>query len=132
MQQANCLRFCIGHKTIIPWGKVKKKIRFRCALQVHRISNQWWTWRVKTVGKIPENIGSVFHIFRSFLYYSVNTVIGMKMGYGVMGIGRNTVGLSYSPILDWTKNFGNFSDFLHCSSGLLHCSSRLGLLSFLF
>jgi hypothetical protein len=34
--------------------------------------------RVKTVGKILRNSGSVFHIFRSFSYYSINTVIGMK------------------------------------------------------
>jgi hypothetical protein len=40
------------------------------------------------------------------------------MGYGVAGIGRDTVGLSYCPFLDWMGKFSNFSDFPHCSSGL--------------
>jgi hypothetical protein len=65
---------------------------------------------VKTFGKIPRNTSSIFHIFRSFLYYSVNTVIGMKMEYGVAGNGRNTVGLPYRLFLDWVGKFGNFSD----------------------
>jgi hypothetical protein len=30
------------------------------------------------------------------------------MRYGVVGIGRNTVELSYHSFLDWTKKFGNF------------------------
>jgi hypothetical protein len=73
---------------------------------------------VKTVGKILGNTGSVFHIFRSFSYYSVNTVIGTKTEYDVAEIGRNTVGLPYRPFSDWTGKFGNFLDFPHCSSGL--------------
>jgi hypothetical protein len=56
-----------------------------------------------------------FHIFRSFSYYSVNTVIGTKMGYGVVGIGRNTVGLSYHPFLDWPGKSGNFLDLFRIS-----------------
>jgi hypothetical protein len=70
---------------------------------------------VKTVGKIPGNFGSVFHIFRLFLYYSVNTVIGTKMGYGVTGIGWNTVGLSYRPFFDWPGKSANFSDLFRIS-----------------
>jgi hypothetical protein len=73
--------------------------------------------RVKTVDKIPKNTGSIFHIFRSFSYYSVNTIIGTKIGYGVTGIGRNTVRLPYHPFLDWTRKSGNFLDFPHCSFG---------------
>jgi hypothetical protein len=56
--------------------------------------------RVKTVGKIPGNTGSIFHIFWSFSYYLVNTAIGMKIEYGVTKNGRNTVGLSYRPFSD--------------------------------
>jgi hypothetical protein len=56
--------------------------------------------RVKTVGKILGNTGSVFSYFWSFSYYSVNTIIGTKMGYSVTGIGRNTVGLSYRLFSD--------------------------------
>jgi hypothetical protein len=73
---------------------------------------------VKTVGKIPGNTGSIFPYFRSFSYYSVNTVIGMKMGYDVTGIGQNTIDLPYRSFSDWPKKSGNFSDFPHCSSGL--------------
>jgi hypothetical protein len=52
-------------------------------------------------------------------------VINTKTGYGVAEIGRNTVGLPYRPFLDWAGKSGNFSDFLHCLSGL-------DLLSFFF
>jgi hypothetical protein len=65
---------------------------------------------VKTVGKILGNSGSVFPYFRSFSYYLVNTVIGMKTGYSVAGIDRNTVGLPYRPFSDWLGKSGNFSD----------------------
>jgi hypothetical protein len=34
----------------------------------------------------------------------------MKMGYDVVGIGRNTVGLSYRPFSDWPEKSGNFPD----------------------
>jgi hypothetical protein len=79
--------------------------------------------RVKTVGKISVNTGSVFYIFRSFSYYSVNTVIGTKTGYGVVGNARNMVGLSYCPFLNWVEKSGNFLDFLHCSfSNLISCT----------
>jgi hypothetical protein len=63
----------------------------------------------------PEISVLFFHIFRPFLYYLVNTVIGTK---SVAEIGRNIVGLLYRPFSDWTEKFGNFSDFPHCSSGL--------------
>jgi hypothetical protein len=49
-----------------------------------------------------------FHIFRSFSYYSVNTVISMKMGYGVIGIGRNMVVFPYHTFSDWPGKSGNF------------------------
>jgi hypothetical protein len=51
---------------------------------------------------------SFFHIFWSFSYYSVNMIIGTKMGYCVARIGQNTVGLSYRSFLDWAVKFGNF------------------------
>jgi hypothetical protein len=70
------------------------------------------------VSKISENTGSVFSYFRSFSYYSVNTIIGTKTGYDVAGIGRNMVRLPYRPFSDWPGKSGNFPDFLHCSSGL--------------
>jgi hypothetical protein len=56
--------------------------------------------RVKTVSKISANTGSVFYIFRSFLYYSVNTVIGTKTGYGIAGNAQNMVEISYCPFLN--------------------------------
>jgi hypothetical protein len=56
-----------------------------------------------------------FHIFRSFSYYSVNTVIGTKTGYGVVRIGRNTVGLPYRLFLDWAGKSGNFPDLSRIS-----------------
>jgi hypothetical protein len=73
---------------------------------------------METVGKIFGNTGSVFYIFQSFSYYSLNMVINTKTGYGVAEIGRNTVELSYHPFLDWAGKSGNFPDFPHCSSGL--------------
>jgi hypothetical protein len=53
------------------------------------------------------------------------------MGYDVMGTGRNIVGLSYRPFLDWTGKFGNFLDFPHCSSGLSR-TVYLGWVYYLF
>jgi hypothetical protein len=87
--------------------------------------------RVKMVGKILGNTGSVFHIFQSFSYYSVNTVIGTKTGYGVAGIGRNMVGLPYRLFSDWAGKFGNFPDFPYCSSGLFR-TVHLGWVCYLF
>jgi hypothetical protein len=81
--------------------------------------------RVKTVGKIFENTGSIFS------YYLVNTVIGTKIWYGVTGISRNTVGLPYRPFLDWAEKSDNFLDFLHCSFELSH-SIHLGWSCYLF
>jgi hypothetical protein len=66
--------------------------------------------RVKTVGKILGNSGSVFSYFQSFSYYSVNMVISTKTGYGVVGIGRNTVELPYLPFSDWPEKSSNFLD----------------------
>jgi hypothetical protein len=88
--------------------------------------------RVKTVGKILRNTGFVFfHIFRSFSYYLINTVISTKTGYGVTGISQNTVELSYRPFLDWPEKSGNFSNFLHFSSRLSH-TVHLGWTCYLF
>jgi hypothetical protein len=42
-------------------------------------------------------------------------VIGMKTGYGVAGIGRNTIKLSYRLFLDWTGKSGNFLDLSQIS-----------------
>ncbi len=44
-------------------------------------------------------------------------LICTKTGYGIVGIGRNTVELPYRPFSDWAEKSGNFSDFSHCSSG---------------
>jgi hypothetical protein len=51
---------------------------------------------VKTVGKF------------FFSYFLVIFVIGTKIGYGVAGIGRNTVGFSYRPFSDWAEKSDNF------------------------
>jgi hypothetical protein len=60
------------------------------------------------VSKISGNFGFIFLYFWLFLNYSVNMVIDTKTGYSVAGIGRNTVGLSYRPFLDWSGKSGNF------------------------
>jgi hypothetical protein len=81
--------------------------------------------RVKTVGKIPGNSGSVFPYFSVISYYLVNMVIGTKTGYGVAGIYQNTVGLPYRPFLDSSKKFGFILNFLYCLSSL-SCTVHLG------
>jgi hypothetical protein len=81
--------------------------------------------------KISGNSGSVFSYFLLFLYYSVNTVIGMKTGYDIVEISRNTIGFSYRPFLDWLKKFGNFLNFPHSSSGLSR-TVHLGWVCYLF
>jgi hypothetical protein len=100
--------------------------------------------RVKTVGKISGNSGFIFPYFSVILYYSANTIIGTKTGYGGAGIGRNTVGLVYRSFLDWAGKSDNFSDLSRISHTVYlgfpalfiwdfpHCSSRLDLLSFFF
>jgi hypothetical protein len=72
-----------------------------------------------------------FYIFWSFLYYSVNMVIGTKTGYGIAGIGRNTIELSYHPFSDWPEKSGNFLDFPHYLSGLSR-TIHLGWVCYLF
>ncbi|WP_428028734.1 hypothetical protein, partial [Arcobacter sp.] len=87
---------------------------------------------VKTVRKFFGNFGSIFsYFFWSFLYYLINMVIGTKMRYGVTGIGRDTVGLSYCPFSDWMGKFSNFSYFPHCLSGLFR-TVHLGWDCYLF
>jgi hypothetical protein len=67
-------------------------------------TNSMLALRVKTVGKIPENFGSIFPYFSVISYYSLNMVIGTKTGYGVAGIYQNTIGLPYRPFSDSPKN----------------------------
>jgi hypothetical protein len=89
--------------------------------------------RVKTVGKISGNSGFIFPYFSVILYYSANTIIGTKTGYGVAGIGQNTVGLLYRPFLDWAEKFGIrfILNFSHCSSELSR-TVYLGWICYLF
>jgi hypothetical protein len=86
--------------------------------------------KVKTVGKIFRNIVFVFLYFQSFSYYSVNTVIDTKTGYGVAGIDWNTVGLLYRLFFNWAGKFCNFLDSRTVHLAFLHCSS--GRVSYLF
>jgi hypothetical protein len=87
---------------------------------------------VKTVGKIFRNIVFVFLYFQSFSYYSVNTVIDTKTGYGVAGIDWNTVGLLYRLFFNCSGKFCNFPDSRTVHLAFLHCSSGPGLLCFFF
>jgi hypothetical protein len=66
-------------------------------------------------------------------------IIDMKTGYGIAGIGRNTVRLSYRPFSDWPEKSGNFLDLfrifhtVHLGFHVLFIPSVfiwLGLLSF--
>jgi hypothetical protein len=90
--------------------------------------------KVKTIGKILGNFGSIFSYFWLFLYYLVNMIIDMKTGYGIAGIGRNTVRLSYRPFSDWPEKSDNFLDLfrifhtVHLGFPVLFI--WLGLLSF--
>jgi hypothetical protein len=60
--------------------------------------------------KFLEILVLFFYIFWLFSYYSINTVIGIKMGYDVAGIGQNTVDLPICPFFDWAGKSGNFLD----------------------
>jgi hypothetical protein len=66
--------------------------------------------RVKMVGKIPRNFGSVFPYFLVIFILFGKYDNRYETGYGVAGIGRNTVGLLYCPFLDWSGKSGNFLD----------------------
>jgi hypothetical protein len=59
------------------------------------------------VSKILENFSSVFYIFDHFY---IHTVIDTKIRYGVTGIGRNMVGLSYRLFFDWPRKSDIFLD----------------------
>jgi hypothetical protein len=57
-----------------------------------------------------------FHIFGYFILFNkYGNRYENRIG---CHIDRNTIVFSYHLFLDWTEKFNNFSDFLHCSSGL--------------
>jgi hypothetical protein len=55
----------------------------------------------------------------------------MKIGYGVIGISRNMVGLIYRLFFDWTEKSNNFLNFLHCLSRLSR-TAHLGWVAIFF
>jgi hypothetical protein len=85
---------------VVEGERLKQCVRETSVVSLLHITTTLFRIRVKTIGKILRNSGSVFSYFLLFSYYSVNTVIGMKMGYGVAGIGQNMFELSYRSFLD--------------------------------
>jgi hypothetical protein len=114
------------------WAR-RRRVRRRWGMEVGPVErvDLRGCGRAKTVGKIIGIPFSFFFIFLVILYYLINMVINMKIGYGVTGIDRNMIGFSYRLFLDWTEKFDNLSDLLYYLSGLSR-TVYLGWFCYLF